>query len=140
MFEELLIPLLLTKCLGNLKGKTRFQKLVYLIQKEASSKEVPASSFVYEIHYYGPFSSELSTVLEKLASDHLLEEEMEMTPSGYMRYVYSLTEKGKRLVEDARKKRLISIELERIIEKVANDYGEKQLPDLIAEAYRRYLE
>src|SRR4030043_618105 len=85
MFDDLLVPLFLAKHLGKLKGKTRFQKLVFLIQKEADTDKIQASSFDYEIHYYGPYSAELATTLEKLQTDHLLQEETEMTPSGYIR-------------------------------------------------------
>jgi uncharacterized protein YwgA len=140
MFDDLLVPLLLVERLGKLKGKTRFQKLVFLIQKEADTNKVQASSFDYEIHYYGPYSSELSTTLEKLQTDRLLEEEIEMTPSGYIRYIYLITKKGEKLLSDARKKGLVSSELERIIKKVVEDCGEKQLSDLVSEAYRKYSE
>jgi uncharacterized protein YwgA len=140
MFDDLLVPLLLSKHLGKVKGKTRFQKIVFLIQKEAETRRIQASSFGYEIHHYGPYSAELSVTLEKLQSDHLLEEETEMTPSGYIRYVYSITEKGQKLLSDAQKKGLVSPELERIIKKVIEEYGEKQLSDLVSDAYGKYLE
>jgi len=138
MFEELLIPLLLSEVLGALKGKTRYQKLVYLVQEEAAARNVPASSFKYDLYYYGPFSSELSTVLENLKNNDLLEEEIEMTPNGYSRYVYSLTDKGRKLLEDSKEKRILSKKLETIIREVAAKYGEIQLSDLVEEAYSRY--
>lgn len=140
MFEEILMPLLLVESLGRLKGKTRFQKLVYIIQNEASNRNVAATSFDYEIHYYGPFSSELTKIIEGLEVDHLLDEEVEMTPSGYTRYVYSVTDKGRKLLDDARNKRLIAKELEKIVKKIADDYGITDLSQLVQEAYRRYNE
>jgi uncharacterized protein YwgA len=123
MFEELLIPLVLSEALGTLKGKTRFQKLVFLIQKEATAKNVQASSFDYTLHYYGPFSSELSAVLENLKDTGLLEEKIEPTPNGYTRYVYSITDKGRKLVESSKEKKIISKKLEGIIKDVADEFG-----------------
>jgi uncharacterized protein YwgA len=140
MFEEILVPLLLCNCFGRMEGKTRFQKLVYLVQKEANRCNVPASSFKYELYYYGPFSSELSAVLENLKETDLIEEETEITPSGYIRYVYSLTEKGKKLLEDAKEKKLISKKLERTITGIAKDFGELELSELVKEAYREFSE
>ena len=140
MFEELLIPLQLIERLETLKGKTRLQKLVFLVQNEATKKKVPASTFHYEIYYYGPFSSELSNIIEKLQKDKLVDEKIEMTPNGYTRYIYSLTNKGKELLQNARTKGLMSLELLAIIKKTAVDYGERQLSEVVEEAYRRYLE
>jgi uncharacterized protein YwgA len=138
MFEELLIPLLLSEVLSVVQGKTRFQKLVYIIQKEAAERKVPASSFEYELYYYGPFSSQLSDVLENLKNDDLLVEETEMTPNGYSRYVYSLTDKGRRLLENSKEKKILSRRLEAIVREVATEYGNMRLSDLVDEAYRRY--
>ncbi len=138
MFDELLTPLFLSKKLGKLYGKTRFQKLVFLIQKEAACNQVPASSFDYEIYHYGPFSSELAETLEKLKKDQLLEENTEITPNGYTRYVYNITKKGETLLENSFRKGIVSNELETIITKIASDYGEMPLSDLVAEAYSRF--
>jgi uncharacterized protein YwgA len=140
MFEEMLIPLKIAECLGTIKGKTRLQKIVFLIQKEAERKNVDASSFEYEIYRYGPFSFQLSGTLEKLLSDKLLEEKVEMTPNGYTKYVYELTVKGKNLLKDAKTKELISPELIHIIQQTAKNYGEVQLSDVVTEAYRKFSE
>jgi DNA-binding PadR family transcriptional regulator len=70
----------------------------------------------------------------------LLDEEVEMTPSGYTRYVYSVTRKGRKLLEDAKNKRLISKELEKVVKKIVSDYGTIDLSKLVQEAYRRYNE
>ena len=140
MFEEILIPLKLTQNLKQIKGKTRLQKLVFLVQKESIKNNVKASSFEYEIYHYGPFSFQLSSTLEKLISDNLLEEKVEMTPNGYTKYVYVLTPKGKGLLDDAEDKGLISPELVKIIKNVAKEYGELQLSDVVSEAYRKFSE
>ena len=140
MFEETLIPLQLIKDLKLLKGKTRLQKLVFLIQKEATKRNVQTSSFSYEIYRYGPFSFELASALENLVTEQFIEERIQTTPNGYTKYVYELTTKGERLLEDAKKKNLISSEIETIIRNTANEFGEVQLSDVVSEAYRKYAE
>lgn len=139
MFDEILIPLLLSDILGSLKGKTRFQKLVYLIQDEANARDVQGSSFTYELSHYGPFSAELSSALEDLQNLGLLNEEIEETPAGYTRYVYSITEKGRRLLERSKKKVLLSKRLIQIVSEVADEYGDIPLSELVDEAYDRYM-
>ena len=138
MFEEILIPLILTDSLTCLRGKTRFQKLVYLIQDETAAKNIQGSSFTYELSHYGPFSSDLSSVLDDLLDHNFLKERVETTPAGYTRYVYFITDKGKAILERARRKALLSKRLIHIIKSVADEYGELPLSDLVEEAYQRY--
>lgn len=138
MFEELLIPLLLTDILGELRGKTRFQKLVYLIQDETVTRNVQGPSFAFELHHYGPFSSDLSSVLENLKNRGLLDEEVETTPAGYERFIYSITDEGRGLLTHSMRKKLLPKRLERIVKEVAEEYGEMQLSELIEEAHHRF--
>lgn len=139
MFEEILVPLLLCDILGRLRGKTRFQKLVYLIQDEATAKDIQRSSFIYKLSHYGPFSAELSSVLDDLQNRGLLKERVELTLSGYERYVYSITEKGRRLLERSKRKSLLSKRLMEIVNDVADEFGDVPLSELVDEAYGRYL-
>jgi uncharacterized protein YwgA len=48
-------------------GKKQFQKLVYLIENVACVD----LGFTYNIHYYGPYSTELDDTLTKLGGDGL---------------------------------------------------------------------
>jgi len=139
MFEDILIPLLLPSVLGRVKGKTRFQKLVYLIQDKATANNIEGSSFTYELSHYGPFSAELSSVLEDLENRGFLKEEVEVTPAGYTQCVYSITEKGRRLLERSKKKALLSKKLIQIVRNIADEYSDVPLSELVDEAYRRYL-
>lgn len=139
MFEQILIPLLLSDILGQLKGKTRFQKLVYIVQDEAKTKAIQACPFHYGLSHYGPFSTELSSMLDTLKNRGLIDEEMEQTPAGYTRYVYSITEEGRSLLRHATKKKLVSKGLKKIIDNVADEYGEIPLQEVVDEAYHRYF-
>ena len=138
MFEDTLIPLLLSNILGRVEGKTRFQKLIYLIQDEAAARNIEGSSFTYELCHYGPFSAELSSVLEDLHNNGFLKEEIEVTPAGYERFVYSITGKGRRLLERSKKKALLSKRLTQIVSNIAHEYGDFPLNELVNEAYGRF--
>jgi len=109
-----------------------------LVQNEAGKCNVRASSFDYELYHYGPFSSELSTMLENLKTSDLVQEKTELTPNGYTRYVYSITDKGRKLLEDAKEKKIVSRKLDKIIKEVAKDFGRIELSELVKEAYGRF--
>lgn len=138
MLEEILLPLLLCQFQGKLHGKTRLQKLTFIIQDEASAEGVPSSHFSYELYHYGPYSSELSAAIDNLKNEGFLSESVEMTPSGYTRYEYSLTDRGRKMLHDAKEKKLIPQELEEIVVRITSTFGEVPLADLVDEAYRRY--
>lgn len=139
MFEELLVPLFLSHTLGEIRGKTRFQKLIYLIQDEATTRNVQGPSFEYKLYHYGPFSSELSSILENLRNRGFLNEKVETTPAGYERFVYTITDEGRRLLEHSMRKKLLPKRLEKIIREIAEEYGELQLSELVDEAYGRFV-
>ena len=139
MFEKLLMPLVLANVLGGtLRGKTRCQKLVFLIQKQASTRKVLKEKFDYELSHYGPFSNELASVMDELVKKGYLWQETQIAPAGYLRYVYSLTKAGKELLDVATEKNLLAPELTDIIKDVAEGYGDLPLPQLVEEAKKRF--
>lgn len=94
---ELVILLLRNSREQNIKGRTRFQKIVFLLEEQGID-------FGYEFkpYLYGPYSTELKSNLTMLADLGLLNEDKEEIESDgivYDRYVYSLTEEGERVAE-----------------------------------------
>lgn len=138
MFEEILFPLLLTSCLGRVYGKTRFQKLVFLMQKLAEEQGLKGLDLKYTIYLHGPFSFELNNIIETLTQNDFLEEDVEVTRDGYEVHIYNLTKKGESMVQEAQEKKLIDNSQLSVIESVANQFGNMKLDDLIAEAYRQF--
>lgn len=94
--------------------------------------------FDYELYHYGPFSSELTSVMDELVKKGYLRQEMQIAPSGYFRYAYTLTKAGKELLEVTAEKKLLAPELTDIIKKVAEGYGNLPLPQLVEEAKKRF--
>jgi uncharacterized protein YwgA len=134
MIEETIVPLLLAGELKEIRGKTRFQKLIYIIQRKAQSKNIKGLSFNYEAYLYGPFSSQLASTIDNLVSRNNLNEREDITGGGYTIFVYELTPQGTDTVERVRKGMLIDSELVQTISKVAEEYGPLPLQDLVAAA------
>ncbi len=94
---ELLILLLHNSKEHRIKGRTRFQKIVYLLKNQEIN-------FQYEFrpYLYGPYSVNLKKDIRMLTKLGLLEEEsqeIEFDGVVYDRYVYSLTEEGRQVAE-----------------------------------------
>lgn len=138
MFENMLVPLFLADGLEIVDGRTRFQKLTFLIQREAEKNGIEDLDFDYEIYLHGPFSREFSHVIDDLVDKKCLEEETTETSSGHTKYIYKLTPKGKKLVKHAMTKELLSPKMLKSIKKVICEYGEMPLPRLVEWAYRQF--
>ncbi|MCF2138072.1 MAG: hypothetical protein K9W43_12650 [Candidatus Thorarchaeota archaeon] len=86
---------------GVIEGRTRFQKIVYLLKNQ----DIPFS-FEYIPYYYGPYSYELAEYIELLVSYGILKETKFHLADGIDRYDYQLTKKGeeifKKIITDSR--------------------------------------
>jgi len=91
------IPLTILFYAGKVNGKVRFQKLVFLCLKEENVK----SDYTFDLYKYGPFSLDLASDFQSLISEHELVnvEEIPVPSSEATLSIYSLTEKGKKLVQ-----------------------------------------
>ena len=78
-----------------IEGRTRFQKIVYLLKKKS---QIPFD-FNFKPYYYGPYSEELSDLITFLTALKLAEEKTDYLGKGIIRYNYELTDKGKRYFE-----------------------------------------
>lgn len=138
MLEKTLTPLMLVNMMGELRGKTRFQKLTFLIQKNALEENVSKLDYSFKLYHYGPFSTELSSIVDSLVLHNYLQEAVEATPSGYLRHTYKLTPDGKDVVEGVLQKELIPSGLIKIIHKTVTLYGNLPLELLVEKAYERF--
>ncbi len=62
---------------GNIRGRTKFQKVVYILK----NKEIPFNE-KFKYHYYGPFSSDLQLEIDELVDRNILVEK-NMNPYDY---------------------------------------------------------
>ena len=78
-------------------GRTRLQKLSFLVQKDLEEEGVDTLKFI--AYDYGPFSKPLIEKEKKLQEMGLLEREEKRSFSGSKKYIYNLTKKGKKSYE-----------------------------------------
>lgn len=134
---EDLIPaiLLYTKGRERVDGATRFQKLVFLAQKESDIPDL----YEFEAGKYGPFSRELASHLEELRARGILEMNSRTNKVGDEKYVYSLTTEGIRAVQNL----IQSPDAKDVfdsIQEIKSEYNDRKLPHLLQNVYNKYPE
>jgi uncharacterized protein YwgA len=124
----------------HIDGRTRFQKLIFLMQKEGNLDQLdPADTYRFEPYDYGPFSSSLYDDLDDHIERGLIEDSMEEIDEedDIVKYEYRLEQEGREFVED----RLSDSEIKRIVreaERIVKEYGSLRLPELIDVVYSKY--
>lgn len=87
---------------GEVRGRTKLQKLVYFAGELAGVRD----SLGYGPHYYGPFSPEVAGAVDDLRGVRFLEQRTSSTgatdPQGFevTRYDYRLTPDGEKMAEE----------------------------------------
>lgn len=137
MFDKYLVPLYMLYCMnGELNGRTRFQKLVFLT-KEKLKEGNHDIDIQFSRLFYGPFSRDLRDSLKTHIKEGTVSEWVEDSSYGLV-YIYQLTDDGRNIVADSLRRGLIPQEVKRKIEEVAHEFGDKPLDELIALVYREY--
>ena len=140
MFDKCLVPMYMLYCMkGEIRGRTRFQKLVFLT-KEKLKEENQDIDIQFTKLYYGPFSRDLTDSLKMQSKEGTVVEVLEESPCGGQIFIYKLTPSGKSFVEGAVQKGLIAKEVRRKIKTVAKDFGGEPLDELISFVYKEYPE
>jgi uncharacterized protein YwgA len=121
-----------------IEGRTRLQKLIFLMQQESEGEISESLNEDYEFvpYDYGPFSKEVYQDLDSMSGE-LVRTKKERTADGNTKYSYRLTEEGQKFVEDNLTKR----EGEQIMDwakALRNQYEDVYLSDLIEEVYSKY--
>lgn len=131
------LPLSLLAAMGedSIEGRTRLQKLLFLIQKRVESDEVESleQSYDFIAYDYGPFSKEIYEDIDQLAHRGLVREEKQRLDDGVIEYNYKLTEKGKAFVAE-RGLEDVPDEFEAVIEQ----FGDENLNNIIDYVYSEY--
>jgi uncharacterized protein YwgA len=138
MSSSILLPLALLYGDGQrqVEGATRFQKLAFLTQEEASL----SSRFEFRADKYGPFSPQLHGTLEELENRGLIKKDIQTNRSGNEKYVYHLTDAGRRVVQKL-KKRDDSGAFDTILKKAhetKRKHNQKPLDRLLKYVYSKY--
>jgi uncharacterized protein YwgA len=124
-------------------GRTRLQKMVFVMQQELGESDQLREDQGYEFfaYDYGPFSKELAEAIDQMIEAGLLsEEEVEYDDEGNVKYLYELRPEGQDIVEKElgqESVRDVFKQAQRIKQRF-ND--ELSLPEVIDEVYAEYPE
>jgi uncharacterized protein len=80
---------------GEVVGRKRLQKLVFLLENEGMPTDLE-----YLFHYYGPYSPSLASETEALATMEWLNEEPQSIGPDAVQYRYTITDEGRRQVDE----------------------------------------
>lgn len=125
-----------------IEGRTRLQKMVFLVQQRMYSEEdeyLESEDYEFIPYDYGPFSKELYDDLDTLIEKRMAASQEEELDSGKVKYDYEIESAGKEFVET----QLSTEEAQKILQ-IARDvkieYNDMLLSDLIDDVYSQFPE
>lgn len=124
-----------------IEGRTRLQKMVFLLQKELENRGktgVVGEQYDFVPYDYGPFSKDLYADLDEMLDDHFVNDEEKLLQSGNVKYIYEIQDQGEDLVESQSEQ---WDEVEKIIQvasEIKEEYNDLLLSDLIEYVYSEY--
>lgn len=137
-----ILPLLLLKANDQepIEGRTRLQKLMFLLQQQLNEEggDLPWE-YTFEAYDYGPFAKALYHDIDYLRRSGLLAEQERHIDTDVKQYDYKLTQEGSDLVEEARE----AIGLEELLreaETIKQEFNDMRLDELIDYVYSEYPE
>jgi uncharacterized protein YwgA len=122
---------------GMIEGTTRFQKLVFILQKGdlLNQEDIDENiQFDFKPHNYGPYSKELHDWLDSLAERGDIERKQQQTPAGNKKEVYQLPD------GDSLENLISDEELAERIQTVVKEFNNRPLFDLLDAVYDEYPE
>ena len=123
-----------------IEGRTRLQKLVFLMQKrleEAGEDPLQADDYEFIPYDYGPFSKELYDDIDETMARGMVEGREENLGEDKVKYDYEIQKDGEQWVRDQFSKEEAQHVLE-LAEEIKGEYGDIYLSNLIDEVYSRY--
>lgn len=125
--------------IGAIRGKTRLQKLLFLLQHELKKRGYKAR-YAFRPYLYGPYSRELYTDVEWLRMSGLVEVRTTFDKNVGQITDFAVTEKGRRRLIDMMNSQLHK-SLDEVVEIVITKYGKMgvaQLVEFVHEKFSNY--
>lgn len=126
-----------------IEGRTRLQKMVFVVQQELMESGHLREDQLYEFfaYDYGPFSKELAESVDQMIEDGLLDEkEVVYDDEGNVKYIYEIEPDGREVV----KKESSLDDIDTIVQKarqIKQRFNDNlSLPEVIDEVYAEYPE
>lgn len=133
---EILPLALLTASGGEVNGRTRLQKLAFLLQEE----ELQQDAYNFIKYDYGPFSKELLDDLEDLEDKGVLKINKTRTFSGNKRYDYSVDSGAEEFLEVLAQANDDVEQITESAERVVRQYGDMSVREIVEHVYDKYPE
>lgn len=140
-----LIPLALAS-VGDeepIEGRTRLQKMVFVVQRELAKEEDLREDQQYDFfpYDYGPFSKELADAIDEMIEEGLLDEEpVEYDDEGNVKYLYEIKPDGRSVVNRELDRDRVENVIDTIRQIKSRYNDELSLPEVIDEVYSKYPE
>lgn len=136
-----LIPLALAQ-VGDgspIKGRTRLQKMVFVIQRELEDQLRDDQKYEFFAYNYGPFSKELAEDIDDMIEADLIEEDpVEYDDEGNLRYEYTIKSDGSSLLDNEGASEMAR-EVTDLARQIKERYNEDlSLPEVIDEVYAEH--
>ena len=126
-------------------GRTRFQKMIFLLQAKQGDKDPKQDlGFNFIPYDYGPYSGALQLDINDLIERKFLEERPKIDYSGKCMYRYEITENGKMLID-----RLLTESkydeyqfkiMHKVLQEIKSVINEKDMNLLLRDIYTNYPE
>lgn len=124
-----------------IEGRTRLQKMVFLMQKELEKRD---QSGAVELEYdfipydYGPFSKELYDDLDTMIDQEFVDDTEEPLRSGKVKYIYEIEDNGEELVDSEAEKWEDIDAIMQLAQEIKQEYNDMLLSELIEYVYSEY--
>lgn len=129
--KQSLVICMLMERFGRIDGRTRLQKLLFLLDKKLNL------DLGFERALYGPFSNRLSAIADTLTRDKIIKEEFSVTDFG-KKYSYILTDEGKNFIKSMKSNNDIQ-KIEKVLNEV-DSFVNMDLEELLRFIYKTYPE
>lgn len=140
MIDRQLLPLALLYANDEheIQGRTRMQKLVFLIQEEFDDTSALPGEYNYIPYDYGPFAKKLYADLDYLKDRGFIKEATKTIEDGKVQYNYRLTPEGREHLEQQPGHKVDQI-LD-LAEPIKREFNQQSLPQLLDYVYAKYPE
>lgn len=141
MIDRQLLPLVLMEANENqpIEGRTRLQKMVFLMQQEFVEADEPLPGKYQYIPYdYGPFAKKLYDDIDELSDRHVIDEDPETIEDGKVKYYYQLGRRGDDYLHEWPEEDIKRVR--KVAERIKQDFNDMPLPQLLDHVYTQYPE
>ena len=126
-----------------IEGRTRLQKMVFLMQKELEQRDQSGTvglEYDFIPYDYGPFSKELYDDLDAMIEQEFVDDTEEPLRSGKVKYIYEIEDDGEELVDSESESWEDVDAIMQLAREIKKNYNNMLLSELIEYVYSEYPE